>query len=32
MADLSGAIGNSGEFPIAQKGTNVPKMRTRAKM
>ena len=26
------AIGNSEEFPIAQKGTNVPEMRTRAKM
>ena len=25
------AIGNSLEFPITQKGTNVPMMRTRAK-
>ena len=25
-------IENSGEFPITQKGTNVPKMRTRARM
>ena len=25
-------IGNSLEFPITQKGTNVPMMRTRAKM
>ena len=25
-------IGNSKEFPITQKGTNVPMMRTRAKM
>ena len=31
-ADLFCVIGNSGEFPITQKGTNVPKMRTRAKM